>query len=537
MILRTNPAECIMTNSDNKTRKPKLPRISEEEIRSLADYPAIFERGEDYFEMGCVNEIDFKDGLLTAKVMGSIGNYIVKVFWAEDNPIRMFCNCPFDGIICKHIIAVLLSLNKKMPDVIEGIVEKDNEEKKLEKLLSGLSKPQLLKMIAATARDIPDALAQILKLADKMGIGGEKKIKELAVERADDYLEQIEEIVSEFNEYGGGPDDKEYHCYELMEDLENLLNEKPVPSREREEIISFCSKYIQAGNSGFDDSLLELAFTAASDEKHWKLLIRGLESLVEPEGYSYYRNIILNIYREQLGDEETYLKGRNKALYFGRDYLDLAQYWRDKGDLPRAIEIAESGLKKGHGRLTGVRKFLMSAYKGKRGEGRSFEMMIQLWEESPTLRGYKEIKKRSLGSEWANIEERLLKTVYTDGTRNSQLIEIRLLRNDYESVLRYFQKRVKSWYSRSRDYPNYEWAKILFEFYPDEIIECYRELVNRSIDGKKRKSYQTGADFARKLKKFWKTRPKGNREWKDFISNIRKKYPRSPALLNEFSSL
>ena len=488
----------IMTNSDKKTRKPNLPQISEEEIRSLADYPAIFERGEDYYEMGYVKEIDFKDGLLTAKVMGSIGNYIVKIFWEEDNPIRMFCNCPFDGIICKHIIAVLLSLNKKMPEVIEDIVEKDNEEKKLEKLLSGLSKPQLLKMIATTARVVPDALAQILKLADDVGIGGDKKIKDLAMERADDYLEQIEEIVFEFNEYGGGPDDEEYHCYELMEDLEKLLKEKPVPSSEREEIISFCSKYIQAGNSGFDDSLLELAFTAAGEEKHWKLLIRGLESLVEPEGYSYYRDIILNIYREQLGDEETYLKGRNKALYFGCDYLDLAQYWRDKGDLPRAIEIAEAGLKKGQGRLTGVREFLMTAYKGKSGKGRSFEMMIQLWEESPTLRGYKEIKKRSPGSEWREIEERLLKTVYEDRASNPQLIEIRLLRKDYENVLRYFQKRVESWYSSSRGYPNYEWAKILFEFYPDQIIKCYRELVHRAIAGKKRKAYQTGADFGRK---------------------------------------
>ena len=62
-----------MTTSDNnKEEKPELPQISEEEIRSLADYPAIFERGEDYYEMGFVREIDFKDGLLTAKVEGTI---------------------------------------------------------------------------------------------------------------------------------------------------------------------------------------------------------------------------------------------------------------------------------------------------------------------------------------------------------------------------------------------------------------------------------------------------------------------------------
>jgi len=114
-----------MANSDKKEGKPELPQISEQKIRSLADYPAIYERGEDYCEMGFVKEVDFKDGLLTAKVMGSMGNYIVKLYWEADNLTRTVCNCPYDGIICKHIIAVLLSLNKKMPEVMEDIAEKN----------------------------------------------------------------------------------------------------------------------------------------------------------------------------------------------------------------------------------------------------------------------------------------------------------------------------------------------------------------------------------------------------------------------------
>ena len=179
----------------------------------------------------------------------------------------------------------------------------------------------------------------------------------------------------------------------------------------------------------------------------------------------------------------------------------------------------------------------MAAYKGMGETARSFEMMIRLWEENPTLKGYKEIKKNSSNNEWPAIEERLLKTIYDDRTGNSQIIEVRLFRKDYESVLKYFREIVDSWYYGAWDSPNYEWAKKLFTFYPEEIIECYRKLIEKAILGKKRKAYRTGADFARILKEFWKTRPAGDRKWKVIISNIRKKYTRSPALLDEFSSL
>lgn len=516
----------------------KLPKISEEVILALADSHIIFERGEDYFESGYVEEIDFADNLLTAKVLGSLGKYNVKIYWDNNHFVQASCNCPYDGYICKHIVAVLLSLNKDAPKVVKEIKIKEEKQKNMEDLLSGLSKKKLLEMIADTARLIPEASSHILKLADKFGLSEDrKKASDLALEQATLYLTEIEHIVSEFDQYGGGPDEDEYKCYDFMGDLEKTLTDKSVPGEVREEIISFSCKYIQSGNSGFNDSLLDLAFTAANEEAHWRQLIKGLKPLVEAKGRGYYQDIILSIYRDELGDEETYLKGRKNALYYGADYLDLAKFWKKKRKLSKAIEIAEEGLKKAEGRLSDLKDFLRIEYDKSGKNELALEMKIQLWEESPILEGYKEIKNSVPKKQWPTIEKRLLKTIYNDRSVNSQIIEIRLLRKDYGSVLKHFQLRADSWHSGRWDSPNEKWAKILFAIFPQEIVEIYKKLVYRAIEGKKRNAYKIGAGFARLLKKFWLQLPDGNKNWKRFISNIRLTHPRQPALLDEFSRL
>jgi len=78
-----------------------------EDVKLLADSNTIFKRGKDYYNSGAILHYIISNGKITAHVEGSYSNYIVH---AAEGPrdIKTNCTCPYEGDICKHIVAVLL---------------------------------------------------------------------------------------------------------------------------------------------------------------------------------------------------------------------------------------------------------------------------------------------------------------------------------------------------------------------------------------------------------------------------------------------
>jgi len=78
----------------------------------------IYERGYEYFEDGCIADLqELNEGEWLAEVEGNYDDYTVEIKLDENNIKSWRCNCPYDGAICKHVVAVLLSINeeKKLP--------------------------------------------------------------------------------------------------------------------------------------------------------------------------------------------------------------------------------------------------------------------------------------------------------------------------------------------------------------------------------------------------------------------------------------
>ncbi len=73
--------------------------------------PAILKRGEQYFSNGNVTSIEEEgNGVWCAEVEGS-ETYSVEVTIKSNDTIDDYCcNCPYDGGICKHVVAVLFML-------------------------------------------------------------------------------------------------------------------------------------------------------------------------------------------------------------------------------------------------------------------------------------------------------------------------------------------------------------------------------------------------------------------------------------------
>ncbi len=103
-----------------------LRRFSEKMIREIADSKFILKNGKIYFEQGRVKDFNFKNGVISARVLGN-SFYRVKIDFEGDGNFEneedldidehrpiVECNCPYQGHGCKHVVAVLYYLLSKL---------------------------------------------------------------------------------------------------------------------------------------------------------------------------------------------------------------------------------------------------------------------------------------------------------------------------------------------------------------------------------------------------------------------------------------
>ena len=92
----------------------------------------ILKRGKDYFSSGFVVEVEENDGVWTAEVEGS-ETYNVKIVVNKKLEIvQQSCDCPYEGLICKHEVAVFFAIQKmitknltiKKSNIFDNILQK-----------------------------------------------------------------------------------------------------------------------------------------------------------------------------------------------------------------------------------------------------------------------------------------------------------------------------------------------------------------------------------------------------------------------------
>ncbi|MGD9993290.1 MAG: SWIM zinc finger domain-containing protein [Salinivirgaceae bacterium] len=90
----------------------------------------ILQRGQSYFDNGNILQLNQgSDGTWHAEVEGNYGNYEVEI--KPDNSSESadyYCDCPYDGAICKHVAAVALAINEEKTITISSNDEEPEEE-------------------------------------------------------------------------------------------------------------------------------------------------------------------------------------------------------------------------------------------------------------------------------------------------------------------------------------------------------------------------------------------------------------------------
>lgn len=90
----------------------------------------ILQRGQNYFDNGNILQLNQgSNGTWYAEVEGNYGNYEVEVKADNDSESAdYYCDCPYDGAICKHVAAVALAINEENSIVISSGDKEPNEE-------------------------------------------------------------------------------------------------------------------------------------------------------------------------------------------------------------------------------------------------------------------------------------------------------------------------------------------------------------------------------------------------------------------------
>lgn len=94
----------------------------------------ILMRGQEYYELGAVSDLEeTSPGEWTATVDGT-SSYTVEISLEGDKVDSWYCDCPYDGGICKHVVATLFAIRDNSEKVSRSafskmsVLEEDGDE-------------------------------------------------------------------------------------------------------------------------------------------------------------------------------------------------------------------------------------------------------------------------------------------------------------------------------------------------------------------------------------------------------------------------
>lgn len=264
--------------------------LTENKIEEFAG-KVIFNRGRDYYRDGLVEdfELDPVKNTIRAHIQGSIGIYSIEI-WEDNDSLEAYCDCPFDGYPCKHIVAVLLFYLNNKESYIKRLENELKIERLVQKKLFALKKDELVTFILSSMKKHPsfkrelflhlaigtqEVLKQFHKQVDKdlrafdhntfSPYNISHKLKEIIKQsQAADYEIQVEilwkiidGVLYQLNEFGMADRSLENIVLEAMDLLIPALNNGTRMKKRRSEIIVELEEYCGWGNCAIVDDICQ----------------------------------------------------------------------------------------------------------------------------------------------------------------------------------------------------------------------------------------------------------------------------------------
>lgn len=250
----------------------------------------------------------------------------------------------------------------------------------------------------------------------------------------------------------------------------------------------------------------------------------------------------------QLDDEENYLRLREANLNRPFQYVELALFWREKGEVEKYRATLERWISMGRrnyievgGRKTNAfyeirsqDEHIMSQLTEFYQEQGDLEnlyrvLMLRLREHGYSLALYHQLKEAATGLDrWQLTRKQILDEVA--GNLNN-LVEIYLEEQEWDEAIALSQN------SDGGQFTDLKIAQGVKEHRPQAAIAIYEKVVLTYIKGKTRSNYHTAAMYAQRLKSIYLDIVKDASLWQGYIDKLRQTYRSYPALQDEFKGL
>jgi hypothetical protein len=335
--------------------------------------------------------------------------------------------------------------------------------------------------------------------------------------------------LEELDNYGGGDYALDDRVAELLYQMKKMLDLKKVGPAYRRDILNRVLPFIKSGNAGMDDMLDEVAYAACYSDAD----LRGLAEAFEDMGGDWRVKNARDIYR-RLGDRDKYIELRKTRMELGADYYDLATFYWEAGEKKKALQVAEEGLRKAHGRMDELRLFVAKRAEAAGDRDKYITLQFDQTMDRLTLDKYEAFKKICQNDEWERFEPQILARM-KNASRTEQL-KIRMYRKEYDEAIELL--------TRGR-YPGLEWddadelriAKKLEKRYPEEILKYYLTGLGSLTVNEVRKEYSRKAKVMAKVHHVLVTVIGDESRWKEFAVKVKRDNIRRPAFQEEFGEV
>jgi len=404
---------------------------------------------------------------------------------------------------------------------------KRKQDDPLATLLNTAPKAKLVDLIVRVAASSPAVRRECLDYLNRHTALSPSRKKQSEGEKLLALWAELAPDLDELDAYGGGDYDADIHVSSLLQEIAQVLSQKKIDSDYRQKLLDNALPYIESGNVGFDDDLYDLAYVACYTDDDWRALAQAFETM----GGDWKLDHARRIYR-RLGDGGKYLELRQRKLATGTDYVDLADFHWKTGEKQKAMEVAETGLLKGKGRMDELRQFVAKRVKSAGNRERYLALQFDQAIDPLTCDKYKTFRKLCTLTEWNCYEAKILARL--EKAWGTEQLRIRMHRKEYEEAVAVL--------TRSR-YPLYAWdssyelqtAKRLEDRYPEAILKYYLSGLGKLKTNAPRKEYTRKAQVMKKLHHVLADVLRDPSRWRDFALKVKKDNIKRPAFQEEFT--
>lgn len=512
-----------------------------------------YERGQEYFEAGCVERLTVEGDALLATVQGT-HRYRVELR-PGDGVLVHSCTCPYgrEGAFCKHCVAAGLAFIESAAADIESRPEPPSIDD-IRTRLEDLDRGTLVSLLLAEAETDERVLERLrLKFAagsDRVELTSFRRAIDLAIDpgdfvhyrdaydwscgvdevidaverlvgngHADAVIELTEHALAALAEQGGMVDDSDGHVGVLRDRLERLHLDackrgRPDPAQLAERLLGWQL-----------DSDLEVFYDAA--DTYAEVLGRpGLARYAElaraeweqaPElgpgdqrdyGRRYRLTHVMESLARAGGNVDELVEVLRRDLSLPYDFLKIAETYREAGRGEEAIVWAERGLEAFEERPDSrLLAFLADAYAARGRHADALEIAWDRFVDHPGLDTYRALKPYAERvEEWPRRRERALgllrkraREVRENARRrgygglwggdHSELVRISLWEDDTEAAWLEAQE------GGCDEALWLQLAERRKEAHPEDALRVYRERIEPTIARKTKPDYEEAVGF------------------------------------------